>query len=546
MHLPNLRRPPAAARSRVEVDIEAEAEAVDSSIATTEKNASTDLSSSATQTYVVALPSDKGAVPTETLIVGDTLYARAQRFAGRFGVEQRGIERVPSDERSGASMSHICTLWLSANMAVSSFALGVLAIPVFNLGFIDAMLTILFVNVFSIIPVCFFSTFGPRFGLRQMVLSRFYFGYYGVKIIVVCNIFTCVGWSAVNVIVGAQLLNAVNKSMPSWAGIVIIAAGTFLVTLFGYRVVHAYERFAWIPCFLIYMIVLGEFAHSGQFENLPMGVGKSEVGSVLSFAASIFGFSSGWASFAADYTVYQPVDRPSRSIFAWTFLGLIFPMLFTQMLGCAVMTASHSNADFLAGYEGAGVGGLLGAVLVPRLGGFGQFCLVVLALSTVANNCPNIYSVSLTLQLVARKSQRVPRFVWTFISSLAYCAIAIPGYSAFEDFLENFMLVMAYWLAIYEGVALTEHFCYKRGMQGYRPEHYTEPSKLPPGFAAVTAFAFGVMGAVLGMAQSWFIGPVGRLCGTEYGGDLGFELGFSFSALSYGALRYFEKRHFGR
>jgi purine-cytosine permease-like protein len=30
--------------------------------------------------------------------------------------------------------------------------------------------------------VCYFSTFGPRFGLRQMVLSRYWFGWHGVKI----------------------------------------------------------------------------------------------------------------------------------------------------------------------------------------------------------------------------------------------------------------------------------------------------------------------------------------------------------------------------
>src|SRR6266536_666115 len=67
-------------------------------------------------------------------------------------------------------------------MVVSSFAIGALAYPVFYLGFIDTVLIILFVNLLGVISVCFFSTFGPRFGLRQMVLSRFFFGYYGVKI----------------------------------------------------------------------------------------------------------------------------------------------------------------------------------------------------------------------------------------------------------------------------------------------------------------------------------------------------------------------------
>lgn len=67
-------------------------------------------------------------------------------------------------------------------MVVSSFAIGALAVTVFQLGFVDSLLTILFINLLAITPVCFFSAFGPRFGLRQMVLSRFFFGYHGVKI----------------------------------------------------------------------------------------------------------------------------------------------------------------------------------------------------------------------------------------------------------------------------------------------------------------------------------------------------------------------------
>lgn len=67
-------------------------------------------------------------------------------------------------------------------MVVSAFAIGALAYPVFYLGFIDTILTIFFINILGILPVCFFSTFGPRFGLRQMVLSRFFFGWYGVKV----------------------------------------------------------------------------------------------------------------------------------------------------------------------------------------------------------------------------------------------------------------------------------------------------------------------------------------------------------------------------
>jgi purine-cytosine permease-like protein len=50
-------------------------------------------------------------------------------------------------------------------MVVSSFALGLLGKSAFSLGCADAMLVILFFNLIGITPVCYFSTFGPKFGL---------------------------------------------------------------------------------------------------------------------------------------------------------------------------------------------------------------------------------------------------------------------------------------------------------------------------------------------------------------------------------------------
>ena len=53
---------------------------------------------------------DDGAIHAETFVLGDSWYAKTQRLAGKFGVEQRGIERVPSDERLTAGMSQIGTM----------------------------------------------------------------------------------------------------------------------------------------------------------------------------------------------------------------------------------------------------------------------------------------------------------------------------------------------------------------------------------------------------------------------------------------------------
>ncbi|KAL2872414.1 eukaryotic translation initiation factor 3 subunit G-domain-containing protein [Aspergillus lucknowensis] len=446
--------------------------------------------------------SSDGAVPGESFAYGDSLYARLQRLAGKLKIEQRGIERVPAAEQTDTSYFNIGSMWLAANMVVSTFAIGALAHPVFGLGFVDAILTVLFFNLLGIMTVCFFSCFGP-FGLRQIVFSRFWFGWWVTKFLAILSTLACIGWSAANAIVGGQMIHAVNHNVPGWAAILIIAFCTLLITLAGYKVVHLYEYWSWIPTFLVFLIVLGTFAHSGDFQNIPMEAGTSEMAGVLSFGSAVYGFATGWTSYAADYTVYQPANRSRLRIFFSTWFGLIFPLLFVEMLGVALMTATTmdgGNNKYQAGYEAAGNGGLIGAVLEP-LGGFGKFCLVILALSIVANNCPNIYSVALTVQVLSRYAQRVPRFMWTFLGSCVSVAIAIPGYEHFETVLENFMNFTAYWLAIYSGISLTDHFIFKRGFSAYRVENYDKPEKLPVGMAAALAFGFGVAGMVTGMSQ---------------------------------------------
>ena len=91
-----------------------------------------------------------------------------------------------------------------------------------------------------------------------------------------------------------------------------------------------YEMISWIPCFIIFLVVVGVFAKSGDFENIPMGSGAGEEGSILSFAGAVFGFATGWTSYASDYTCYQPANTSKVKIFVYVFLGLMLPLNFTE------------------------------------------------------------------------------------------------------------------------------------------------------------------------------------------------------------------------
>src|SRR5437016_13202158 len=164
------------------------------------------------------------------------------------GIEAHGIERVQPRARTHVRIFDNFTMWLSANLVLSTVVLGALATNVFALGFWDRVAAIIIFNVLGALPVAFFSTLGPKLGLRQMTISRFSFGWIGAMVMALFNVGACIGWSAVNVIVGGQLLeNLTHEFIPLWAAILIIAVLTTVVSLYGYRYVHRYERWAWIP-----------------------------------------------------------------------------------------------------------------------------------------------------------------------------------------------------------------------------------------------------------------------------------------------------------
>src|SRR3989475_10370371 len=172
------------------------------------------------------------------------------------GIETHGIERVSPATRTHVNIIDNFTMWLSANLVISTVGLGALAIPIFGLGFWDSLAVIIIFNVLGVLPVAFFSTLGPKLGLRQMTISRFSFGWVGGMIMALFNVAACIGWSTVNVIIGGQLVNSMTKgAIPEWVGILVIALLTTLVSIYGYRYVHRYERWAWIPIAIIFAIL---------------------------------------------------------------------------------------------------------------------------------------------------------------------------------------------------------------------------------------------------------------------------------------------------
>ncbi len=452
---------------------------------------------------------------------------------GAAGIERWGIERVGVHERHHRRLFDNFTLWLSANLVVSTVALGGVAVPVFRLGFGQAVLAVVLFNVLGTLPVAFFATLGPRLGLRQMTLSRYAFGWTGAKVMAFFNVVACIGWSAVGTLLAAEILNALSGGgIPVAAGVLAVAVLTALVSIYGYRYVHLYERYAWIPMAAIFLLiaacVLPRF-----HPPVPAACGIPALGDWISFGGVVFGAAIGWSSYAADYTAHQPENAPRGRIFAFTFAGVALPCALLELLGLAITGAGYPEAAF------AGGGGATVAAVLRPLGLWGSVLLAVLAFGMVGNNIPNDYSLGLSMQVLGRRFQKVPRAVWTFLGAVSYVTIALVANGHFDALLTNFLLVVAYWLGPWSVILLLEHaLCRGR----YDLGAWNDPGRLPAGWAALLAMAAGFGGVALGASQAFFTGPLARWLDPPHGMDLGFEIGSLAAAVVYLLLRPLERR----
>ncbi|SCU79766.1 LAME_0B00276g1_1 [Lachancea meyersii CBS 8951] len=466
------------------------------------------------------------------------------------GTEIKGIEPVTEGEKNDDSIWNAASMWFSANLVIAAMAVGLLGPIVFKLNFWGCVIAILLFNFLGVLPVAFFSVFGAELGLRQMVLSRYLLGNITARFFAIINIIACVGWCAINTIASAQLLHMINPHgarCPPWAGCLIIACSTIIVSFFGYRVIHMYEKWAWVPNSVVFLIVIARIHLSGSFEVGHWKQSPDTAAGILGLGGVIFGFAAGWTTYAADYTVYMPRTVNKLKVFLFVAAGLMIPLSFTMLLGSAAACAALNNPLYMEYYKKESAGGLLYAILVPEsLHGFGQFLCVVLAISTVANCIPNMYSIALGTQSLWKPLAKVPRAFWTVAGSLVTLAIAIAAYYKFAAFMTNFMDAIAYYISIYLGVALSEHFIFRKGkFQNYNVGHWSSWSELPVGYAGCIALFVGAVGVALGMQQTYWTGQIGRLIGSR-GGDIGLELGFAFSLIAYNTMRPLEIKYFKR
>lgn len=184
--------------------------------------------------------------------------------------------------------------------------------------------------------------------------------------------------------------------------------------------------------------------------------------------------------------------------------------------GIGLASGTNTHPEYSAAYN-TGQGALIVEGFSP-LDGFGKFCSVVVALGLIANTVAPTYSSGVDFQILGRYAEKIPRVIWNTVAVVIYTVCALAGRSSLSQIFTNFLALMGYWVAIWFAIMVEERYIFRR-RTGYNWAAWRDPLKLPIGAAGFTAFAVGWVGAILCMAQVWYIGPIAGLVG-KHGADV--------------------------
>jgi NCS1 nucleoside transporter family len=378
-----------------------------------------------------------------------------------------------------------------------------------------------------------------------MVGARFQFGWWPAKIVAFFNVITLLGWSVINCVFGGQILAAISdQKVPIEVGITIITVISIVIAIFGIRYVQYAESFCAAP--VIVTFVLLYICAAPHFDTTTPSVGDSPtiIANWLSNFSSCMGITATWIAITSDYFVDFPETIPSGKIFTLTTFSIFIPTAFVGILGIALGAAAVSDSAWLNAYNSLGNGGLLNAAFSAWHGG-GKFLLVVLYISLVTNNILNTYSIALSMQVWGRFFTRVPRFILAFSDAIVYFVLAMAGRNKLSNILSSFLPMITYWVVIYFAILLEENFLFRRRKlpgchDGYDWSLWNDKRHMPSIYwAAFAAYLCGIAGAIVGMCQTYFVGPIAAKLGS-YGGDIGIFLSFGFTALVYPVFRNVE------
>jgi NCS1 nucleoside transporter family len=433
-------------------------------------------------------------------------------------VEPGGVEFIPLDERHGKPLQLLWT-WTSPNMEFATIGVGILGPLFFGLNFWQSFLAIVLGTALGSTTQGVLSTWGPKQGLAQMVISRTGFGFLGNILPAGINaVVAGIGWFAVNSVSGALALHALFDAVPKPVCLVIVVAAQLLIAFFGHNLVQAFERYAFPVLAIVFVIASIVVFTKADFGAPSAGGG---IGGFLVMTGATFGYAAGWNPYASDYTRYLDPQTPSKPVAVFAGLGVFLSCVLLETVGSAVVTAGGKDVAPAAFTD-----------LLPTW--LGKLALLCICLGAIAANAINIYSGSLSFMAAGiRLPTRLARASVAVVFAVIGFIFALDGLKNAGATYEQFLLVISYWIGPWLGVVFVDRWL-RRGTSIDAVIVDVSRGGAPEQAGVVPMFVGMVLSIWLFSNQSNYVGVLPR--NHPAFGDLAFEAGFLIAGVLYWAL----------
>ncbi|HEY4912859.1 MAG TPA: cytosine permease [Candidatus Dormibacteraeota bacterium] len=439
-------------------------------------------------------------------------------------VEPGGVEYIALRERHGKPLDLFWT-WLSPNLEFATVFIGVIAVAFEGLNLWQAATAILLGTGLGSLSHAVLSSWGPKFGVPMMIVSRGPFGFLGNILPAALNGLTAsFGWFIVNSVSGAFALQSLFPSfnLPFWLAFLVIVVAQVLIATLGHNLIHVFERLVVPLLGIVFIVACFYIFINGNYGYSPKPVPG---GWLLAFTAA-FGYAVGWNPFAADYTRYLPPTVNRRMVGFWAGFGVLLSCVVLEMAGAVLATVAKT--DF---FNGIPTDQLQKAMPDPVY----YATLLCIAIGAVAANAINIYSGTMSLVSLGiremgmtlrqrRAALAVVVGVIGFLGGVILQAQVAPG-SKYESFL----LLISYWIAPWLAVVFVDYWL-RGGDYGDESMFYNTGYNRWQG---VVAMGIGLIVSVYLFANVFglYIGPIPT--NNPDVGDITFVVGFLLSGALY-------------
>lgn len=366
-------------------------------------------------------------------------------------IETNDIAPISAGERHGKPW-HLFTVWSSPNLEFATIFIGALAVFA-GLNVWQAILAIVVGNGLAAITHGWFSSWGPRHGVPQMVIGRSAFGLRGnILPAATSTLVAGIGWFAVNTTSGAFALTSLTGlAVPVSVTIIIVIQ--VVAAFIGHNFIQKFERYAFFYLAVVfaivsYVVVTGAAA-KGTFAadaGADFKWGAFSVGVALAY-----GYTQGWTPFAADFTRYLPANSSPKAVGLAAGLGNFTATTLLMSVGAIAWS----------GLVGEGLPTSAFASVLPQW--LAVLTLIGIAVGSVSANVLNIYSG--TMSFIAAgvklgfKSRRAIMVLLAGVigGSLSYLAVE----DNFRFMFELFLLTVGYWLAPWVAILVVDRLMRK-------------------------------------------------------------------------------------